>query len=397
MPLERDQKLAKDKVLSWLAAPRGKQVFRIFGYAGTGKTYVVEDIIEDYDGEVLFATPTGKAAEVLTMSGCPASTVHSLIYIPVPPNLARYKELEARYEKAKPSEAASIKNEMSECTKLRWRINSNSDLVDADLLVLDEVSMLNDKVTRDLLSFGKPTLVLGDPGQLPPISGCGTLTQATPDVMFTEIHRQAKDNPIIMLSFKARMNLPLPRGSFGSSRVMEFYDVKERDFIEADQIVTGKNNTRRNINQAVRQSLGFSGQMPKVGEKVICLRNHKEIGIFNGSQGIVTRIVEEFGDSIRAEIDMESGISINTLMHRAHFQEYDTPGHVKSLPFNTMRYADEFDFGYAVTVYKAMGSQWKSNLVYDDNFLTWKPIDRARWLYTGITRAIEATTVVLGG
>ena len=62
----------------------------------------------------------------------------------------------------------------------------------------------------DLLAFGKPILVLGDPGQLPPIKGAGAFTEVAPDVMLTEIHRQAGESAIIRLATMARQGVPIP-------------------------------------------------------------------------------------------------------------------------------------------------------------------------------------------
>src|ERR1700758_5096149 len=57
------------------------QVFRLFGYAGTGKTTLARHVAEGIDGKVLFAAFTGKAALVMRNKGCnSASTIHSLIY-----------------------------------------------------------------------------------------------------------------------------------------------------------------------------------------------------------------------------------------------------------------------------------------------------------------------------
>ena len=80
------------------------------------------------------------------------------------------------------------------------------------MIVLDEVSMVGEEMARDLLAFGKPILVLGDPGQLPPIKGEGAFTQATPDIMLTEIHRQAGESAIIHLATLAREHKPIPYG-----------------------------------------------------------------------------------------------------------------------------------------------------------------------------------------
>jgi exodeoxyribonuclease-5 len=57
------------------------------------------------------------------------------------------------------------------------------------------------------------------------------------------------------------------------------------------------------------------------------------------------------------------------------------------------RDSDEFDYGYALTVHKAQGSQWKSVVLFDESGAFRE--HRNRWLYTGITRAAERLTVVL--
>ena len=72
-------------VSDWMKAKPGSngtpQVFRLFGFAGTGKTTLATHIADDIDGEVKFAAFTGKAASVMRGKGCRgASTIHSLIY-----------------------------------------------------------------------------------------------------------------------------------------------------------------------------------------------------------------------------------------------------------------------------------------------------------------------------
>jgi exodeoxyribonuclease-5 len=62
------------------------------------------------------------------------------------------------------------------------------------------------------------------------------------------------------------------------------------------------------------------------------------------------------------------------------------------LPFAQRRRSDEFDFGYVLTVHKAQGSQWNAVMLFDESFAFRE--NRARWLYTGITRAAARVTVV---
>lgn len=54
---------------------------------------------------------------------------------------------------------------------------------------------------------------------------------------------------------------------------------------------------------------------------------------------------------------------------------------------------DEFDYGYALTVHKAQGSQWDDVVLFDESFAFRE--HRDRWLYTAVTRAAERLTVVM--
>ena len=169
-------------------------MFRLFGYAGTGKTTLARHVAEAVDGRGrLRRLHRQGRASVLRSKGChDASTIHSLIY--------RSRE--------------------SDEGGPHFVLNRQSPASKADLIVIDECSMVDEELGRDLLSFGKPVLVLGDPAQLPPVKGGGFFTDAEPDVMLTEVHRQARDNPIIRLSMTVREGGRLPLGRHGESRVI---------------------------------------------------------------------------------------------------------------------------------------------------------------------------------
>ena len=113
-------------------------------------------LAEGVDGDVLFAAFTGKAAQVLRSKGAKkASTIHSLIYRP-------------RGEETIEDEETGKKNVLP-----TFSLNRQSPVSKADLIIIDECSMVDEELGRDLMSFGAPILVLGDPGQLPPVSGGG--------------------------------------------------------------------------------------------------------------------------------------------------------------------------------------------------------------------------------
>ena len=65
----------------------------------------------------------------------------------------------------------------------------------------------------------------------------------------------------------------------------------------------------------------------------------------------------------------------------------------RQIPYALRRESDEFDYGYALTVHKAQGSQWDMVVLFDESGAFRD--HRARWLYTGVTRAAESLTIVL--
>src|SRR6266542_2586956 len=196
---------------AWLKDARGRaSIFRLFGYAGTGKTTLAKHLAEGVDGKVLFAAFTGKAACVMRSKGCHgAATIHSLIY------------------KARESGEETPSFEL-------W---DEAPASKARLIVIDECSMVDAELARDLMSFGVPLLVLGDPAQLPPIQGGGFFTDAEPDAMLTEVHRQAADNPIVRLSMDIRAGNRLVPGQYGESQVVTRDALDPQRVIGADQVL----------------------------------------------------------------------------------------------------------------------------------------------------------------
>src|SRR5207244_12353090 len=115
----------------------------------------------------------------------------------------------------------------------------------AKLIISYECCMVVSDLARDLMSFGVPLLVLGDPAQLPPIQGGGFFTGTEPDAMLTEVHRQAQDDPIVRLSMMIRAGNSLQEGHYGESAVVCREAVDPARVIGADQLLVGRNATRR--------------------------------------------------------------------------------------------------------------------------------------------------------
>ncbi|MEW5421183.1 ATP-dependent RecD-like DNA helicase [Amorphus sp. 3PC139-8] len=363
------QEAALTAVQKWLK--RGdSQVFRLFGYAGTGKTTLAREIAEGVDGDVLFAAFTGKAAQVLRDKGCAnARTIHSMIYRP------RGETKEDDEGQVSPT----------------FSLNRQSSVSKAALVVIDECSMVDEALGQDLMSFGAPILVLGDPGQLPPVAGGGFFTETEPDFMLTEVHRQARDNPIIDLAMKVREGEPISHGRYGESAVIGRADVNQDIVLAADQVLVGTNRTRRLYNGRLRELKGFAGVLPLAGDKLVCLRNNTEKGLLNGGLWTVSSVSTKPGQSLQMLVKAEDAgprppVAKIKVLKQA-FQ--DGPD---SIPWQLRRGTDMFDYGYALTVHKAQGSQWDDVVLFDESFAFKE--HRDRWLYTAITRAAKRLTLV---
>ncbi len=359
-----EQDAALLSVDSWLkggAKDASNQVFRLFGYAGAGKTTLARHLAEHAGGEVAFAAFTGKAAHVMRQKGCAgASTIHALIYRP-----------------------AGGEDEDEPMFTLRHDAPAST----ADLIIIDECSMVDEELGRDLLSFGKKVLVLGDPAQLPPVKGGGFFTGAEPDFMLTEIHRQAADNPIIRLSMAIREGGDFDEQS-EQCRIISKRDISTDEIIAADQILVGANRTRKRYNDRLRELHGHTDLTPEAGEKLVCLRNNKKKAMLNGGIWTVDRRMSPRGGRVRFSVHPEEGgKAVNVSVPRAFF--LDGP---EKVPWEQRKGADEFDYGYALTVHKAQGSQWDDVVLFDESYMFRE--HSARWLYTGVTRAAKRLTLV---
>jgi exodeoxyribonuclease V len=362
------QDSALNAVADWLKAGPGTrgtpQVFRLFGYAGTGKTTLARHLAEDVDGKVLFGAFTGKAALVMRRKGCAgAATIHSMIY------------------RARESGEETPSFEL-------W---DEAPAAKASLIVIDECSMVDAELGRDLLSFGTPLLVLGDPAQLPPIQGGGFFTDAEPDAMLTEVHRQAADDPIIHLSMAVREGEWIEPGRYGETEVVRKDALDPARVLAADQVLVGRNATRRAYNARLRERRGFTEPLPQADDKLVCLRNNRRKGLFNGGlwkvkERSAPRATGTVG--LRLLPDEDVGRAVKVTVRRECFT-----GGIEELDWAQRKRNDEFDYGYVLTVHKAQGSQWDDVVLFDESFAFQE--SRARWLYTGITRAARRLTIVM--
>ena len=353
---------------------KGKNVITIYGAAGTGKTTIVKFIMKKLkisNKQLLFTTFTGRASLMLRKKGIDAKTIHSTFY-------------------------TCFKNKNG---KFRFRLKDELH-GSFKLIVIDEISMVGKRLFDDILSFDIPVLCLGDPYQLQPVMD--DRVDLKPDFLLTDIFRQGKDSNIISFATQIRET-----GSWkGNYHELDLLCMPARrasvqDYLQADQVLCGTNKMRKKINAGMRKHLGFTHPIPEKGDKLISLDNHwdvldedlQEFALVNGMIFTVDEIYKIHLDKnvfynqymdVRLKADGFDEIYFQTRINLCPFLEINTEmeEEVDGLR-DFLATAHHFDFGYAITIHKAQGSEWYHVLVYV-NF--WGK-EKKEMAYTAATRA----------
>ena len=386
MELTQDQQNALDIVREWHES--GRPNCYVAGFAGTGKTELAKIFARGKD--TMYMAFTGKAASVLSARGCePARTIHSGIYRPSGSTKKREQELREILE-AEPDnyDAQQELDDLLKSPGTSWKLNPDSDVKSADLVIVDECSMVSKRLGDDLTSFGTPVLWLGDPGQLPPVHGKPFVSRP-PNALLEQIHRQAQDSGIVQAATLIRKGERLTYQPYGT----DFDYVYKGKFdweavMEADQVIVGKNATRHRMIRNIRARQGNKDWMPVPGDKLIVLKNDYEIGVFNG---VTCECKEVITGAHTLEMTLlYEGVEKDVEVDMRFFQE--TYG--GQAP--NMRARDDLQhvgFGHAITGHKSQGSQWESIVICDDQMRMSDTEFRKRWMYTVITRAMQRCIV----
>lgn len=357
--------------------------------AGTGKSTLVKFIISalnfDPEEDVCYIAFTGKAALVLRDKGCPnAMTAHRLLYESFPRNDGTF------FHKPK------------------------RPIYPYKVIVVDEISMLPKEMWELLLSHGIHVIALGDPGQLPPIGEDNGIL-SDPHVFLDEIMRQEADSEIIRLTMDIRAGKRLQLMNGEQVKIIDKKDLVDGMYLWADQIIVGKNETRRITNNLMRKYIhGVDSIEPIENDKVICLRNdwdHPNAAddvMVNGTIGYLSNIrkrehpylhpmmTADFLSEDVNEIDLQ--YSQHDLYFRGVNMDYKllTTGEPTVTQYNWKKFPKiwrplTFDYGYCITCHKSQGSEYGKVLVFEE-FLGGG--DHARWLYTAATRAKDKLVIV---
>lgn len=403
--LSSEQEKAVDAAANWYAARGiGVEPFKIFGPAGVGKSTVAGQLPEALGiprHAIAYGTYTGKAAHVLNRKGVPATTIHSAIYRPVgsDPELREKRDqlqaaINALMLELNPpmDKVAGIEIELAEVKKQmnaskRFELNPLAEWAGMELIVLDEVSMVDERMARDIESFGVPVLVLGDPAQLPPIGGAGHYTKTEPDVLLTEVHRQALDSPVLAMATRIRLG----QGFRPGERVR----VSLAEAMRADQVLVWKNSTRWKLIESMRREMGRPAGKVVAGDRIICLSNNRDIAVLNGMQFEVLA-AEDCGSMWALRLLDDDGRERELMAFAEGFRGQKGEEELKGLP--TWRgEVMAATFANVITVHKSQGSEWDHVYFVDQSGEMRSASEGRRLAYTAITRARERIIVAAVG
>ncbi len=314
------------------------------GLAGSGKTTIIRELVERVPNVRVLA-PTGKAAQVLRRKGVAADTIHSWLYPPPEEDLNG---------------------------DLIWGDPAPEET--PDLIVVDEASMVYRELFQDLMSLGIRVLFVGDHGQLEPVGDNPNL-MANPDVRLETVMRQAAESPILSFAHTVRTGGTMTTRDVPGLRVARPFELNRDTLLSFDQVICAFNRVRQDLNRRMRGTGPLAD-----GDKVICLRNDRRRGLFNGLIGYVSGTPVVMGEAVHFDFVSEEGrLYSRVSAWRGQFGAERTEMALD-------RKHQLFDFGCAVTCHKSQGSEWDSVLVVEGLCEHWS---MQRWRYTAATRAAK--------
>lgn len=387
MALTASQETAFKRIMDWYKN-KESSVFKLGGPAGSGKSYLIALVAEAVGVErCLLITPTGKAANNLIKAALPARTIHSQIYhVQSEDGIGGldfdsvdgdgFKTLAALLEQNSQNGATYDEKITRFC--LKEELDPRYELI-----IIDEGSMVGGNLLKDVMSFGIPVLLVGDPNQLPPVNDTTVFTHC--DYYLEEIVRQAQGSPVIYLSQEV-LRGHVSVGVYGSCMIRKG-PVSDEELCFADIVLTDTNISRSNLNDRMRKlALDFRAQAKPVsiGDRIICRTNTNIVSsegfsLTNGAQGIIRKI--KHTNSSYSLIDL--------VMSTPDLGEYSFIGTTRPELFPAQLRPPKVEYGYALTVHLSQGSEWPNVIYQQSSFI------KKSAMYTAITRAKESVLIAL--
>lgn len=334
-----------------------KEYISLQGPPGSGKTQVISRLVDEFpDKKFVYVCYSGKAASNLMGKGIVAQTIHSTFY--------------------------RVKNDT---TNLEFELLPKSMIPRCNVIVIDEVSMVPQSMFRDLLSYKKKIICVGDRGQLGPVKAKYNTILDNPDYTLTTIHRQEETSGILRLAKEFSSTHKLPSyGQYSDDIIIIPKDkVTQEMILSVNQTICGMNDTRNKWNSEIRKAYHHYDYFPEPGERVICCSNTQvyidKRRVINGTTGTVEKVKLRGRSNLLMTFRPDWALkSVSMKVDGINFIDG-----TKSSSFVPNVYT--FDFSYVITVNKAQGSEWDSVLFIVDHDI---PRDALiKNINTGITRA----------
>jgi len=449
-PTEGQSKLT-EKLSAFIAWPQ-PAVYILKGYAGTGKTTMISNLVrasKKLKWKTVLLAPTGRAAKVMSSySGKPASTIHRKIYLTKKGNNGQI-----------------------------W-FERNVNLHTDSLFIVDEASMIGNEAGLLMSDFESKSLLddlfeyvfsgkncklilVGDTAQLPPVGLSVSPALDLENIKYsyekpsgqfelTEVVRQAAESGILFNATRLRLMIAQENATWPQFKIDGFNDILRidgmeledemqrmwKDYGEENVILISRSNKRAyQFNVQIRNRLLWRESELEAGDRMMVVRNNyfwlKDL---EGSDGFIANgeTVEILKIKARPELHNCRFADVNlrmidqpnspTIEARIILDSIDSDGpglasgKMKELYQSiSMDYSNESSkkiraekikvdpcynalqvkFAYAITCHKAQGGQWDAVFI-DQGFLKEEMLDVEflRWLYTAITRAKQKIYLV---
>lgn len=349
----------REQLEAWhFAVDSPQRIKKIVGSAGVGKSFLIDRIAQRLPNCKVMA-PTGKAVQNLREKGIrDVCTIHSGL---------------------KKCELVEVRDALGKVHRVpRWKPKTDRE-VPWDTLIFDEGSQISRQLLADILAYDRDVILVGDNGQLEPVGDPDFDALADPDITLTQPHRFSGE--IAHFAHHIREGNPARdwlRRDHCTGDAVRFVEMDALDDLLAnephpDQLICAFNRSRVLANEFFRQSYGYPSDAPVVGDRIMCLQNDANRGLYNGMQGVIAGIC---GDELVFQND-ELMVPVRFLP--AQFNNPDRPQFARS-----RKAALPFDYSYAITAHKAQGSEWDRVLVLEQVCAGWS---HTRWSYTAATRA----------
>lgn len=352
-----------------------EKILVITGSPGTGKSTILNFVIKIFEKEnksVLLGAPTGRASKRLyEATGKEAKTIHRLL---------NYKQ------------------------KLNKFLKNEKNPVDADMVIIDEASMMDIRLMRNLLLAIKPqtgVIFVGDVDQLPAVGPGNVLSDIigsgiVPVIELKKIYRQEGESLIIYNAHKVR------DGQFpyiGKPKNNDFFFIEKNEPGEVVDLILNLLTQRipksfnynplydvqvivptnkgivgvNNLNSRIQDILNFNSQKVlrgsvqyRLNDKVMQLKNNYGKDVYNGDIGFINGI----------DMEMEE-ITVNFDGRNVDYSFFEL---------------DELSLSYAISIHKSQGSEFKCVIIplLTSHYM----LLQRNLLYTAITRAKELAVIV---